>query len=334
MLKSPGKFFQWRRVKLLLILVAAYVVVSVVYYSLPKSIRWGMYVRAPKIDRLLRSSGYRILQGWDDLALFGRDASIELEDSLRSDYSYAGMPAQQLKVFSRVKVLSNRGYQVGYSESMRNPLWVAYRIFDVPDLKKREIGPRPSRFYVDRRTHTQVAHDDYTRSGYDRGHMAPNYGIATRYGREAQVETFLMSNIIPQDPNVNRHLWKDLEKRVADRYGRCFREIWVLTGPVFQGEMDRLESDIPIPSAYYKILVDEHEGELRVLAFVVERRCEPYTRVKKCLVSVDEIEKMTDLDFFPDLPDELEAELESKSASRLWPWIGPWLNYDLSGRTY
>jgi endonuclease G len=331
---SPGQFFRWKRLKILLGVLAVYTIVSVGYYHLPKSVRFGIYVRAPKIDRLLRSSGYKVMQGWDELALLGRDAAVDIETSYRSDYAYAGMPAQRLKVFSRVKMLENRGYVVGYSESMRNPLWVGYRIFDLPDLNKRSVGPRPSRFSVDRRTYTQVAHDDYTRSGYDRGHMAPNYGIATRYGRDAQLETFLMSNIIPQKPGVNRYIWKDLEMRVAKQYGRYFREVWVLTGPVFQGEIRKLESGVPVPSAYYKIIVDEHGGTLRALAFIVERRCEPYSRIKRCLVSIDDIEAMTDLDFFPDLPEDIEVQLEGRAATRLWPWIGHSLNYHLSGKTY
>lgn len=330
MSSSGGKSIYWRGFKGLLVLVTVYVLVTTGYYLLPWSVRHFVYFRAPSVDFTLREHGYRIMQGLDELGWFGRDASVPVGDSFRSDYAYAGYPSQGHKVFGRVKVLENRGYVVGYSESMKNPLWVAYRIFDVPKL---QAGPRESRFSVDRRTITQVAHDDYTHSGYDRGHMAPNYGIATRYGLDAQKETFLMSNVIPQEPTINRHLWKDLEMRVAKQYGRYFREVWVITGPVFQGEVHRLDSGVPIPSAYYKIIVDEHDGELRALAFLVQRRCEPYTRIKTCLVSIDELETLTDLDFFPDLPDEVEAALESQTASRLWPWIGPSIRYHLSGKT-
>ena len=112
-------------------------------------------------------------------------------------------------------------------------------------------------------------------------------------------------------------------------YGRYFGEVWVVTGPVFQGEMKKLDSGVPVPSAYYKIIVDERHGELRALAFVVPRYVPPYTRIKTCLVSIDEIEQLTDIDFFPALPEDIEAELESQRATRFWPWIGSSLRYHL-----
>ena len=319
-----------RSLKIVSGLLAAYVILTVGYYLLPWSIRQAVYVRAPAVDRALRKGGFHILQRCDELALIGRDAEVRIEDSFRGDFAYGEFPAQGMKIFGRVNVLENRGYVAGYSESMRNPLWVTYRIFDIP---KVSYGKRKSRFSVDTRTQAQVSHSDYTGSGYDRGHMAPNYGIATRYGREAQLETFLMSNVIPQNPMVNRHLWKDLEMRVAKRYGRYFGEVWVVTGPVFQGEIKKLDSGIPVPSAYYKVIVDEHHGELRTLAFMVPRHVPPFTRIKTCLISIDELEQLTDLDFFPGLPDDLEAELESKRATRLWPWIMPSLRYHLRSGT-
>jgi len=240
------------------------------------------------------------------------------------EHVYGGWPSQGLKVLDRVKLLENEGYTVGYSESMQNPLWVAYRVFDVPVLESRK---RPSYFRIDHRTSAKVSHNDYRGSGYDRGHMAPNYAISTRYGVDGQRETFLMSNIIPQTPRVNRYLWKDLEHCVARRYGRYFGEVWVITGPVFSEPIGRLDSGIPIPSGYYKILADEAGDTLRVLAFLVERDCPPYTRIASRRVSVDELEELTGLDFFPKLSKAEQAELESRPAGRLWPWLFPSIQY-------
>ncbi len=298
-----------------LILVGLYAVTTIGYYHLPWSFRKNIYKRAPTIDRTLRRNGFNLLQFWDDLAWWGHDAQTQLDISFRGDQIYAGVPI----FLEPLNLLENRGYTVGYSDALKNPRWVAYRIFDVPN---RSSGPRFS-FRIDRRTRTKVRTSDYTHSGFDRGHMAPNYGIATRYGAEAQKETFLMSNIIPQSPHVNRHIWKDLEMRVAKQYGRYFSEVWVITGPIFREHPKQLKSGIPIPSHYYKIIVDENDEQLRVLAFLIEQHCPPYTRIKTRLVSVDEIEKRTGLDFFSNLPLANQSQLEAESATRLWPSLIP-----------
>jgi len=99
-----------------------------------------------------------------------------------------------------VIVLTNAAYLSGYCEARRNPAWVA---FSVGSISIGSTAKRPSKFTTDTRTRS-ATHDDYTGSGFDRGHMAPNYAIGTRYGHEAQRETFLMSNISPQAPDLNR----------------------------------------------------------------------------------------------------------------------------------
>ena len=313
-----------RLFRLLVILTLVYVFGTVGYYFLPWSIRRSAYRNIPLVDRALVQTGFKIVEGWDGLGLWGRDCRTSLSTG-GGEHGYGGTPSQGLKLHDRVKILENESYIVGYSESMKNPLWVAYRVFDVPSL---ESGKRPSRFRTDHRTEAKVSHNDYRGSGYDRGHMAPNFAIATRYGMDGQWETFLMSNIVPQTPLVNRYLWRDLEQRVAHRYGRYFDEVWVITGPVFTEPVRRFGSGVAIPSGYYKILLDEDGDEVRVLAFLVEKYCPPYTRIKSRLVSVDEIEKKTGLNFFPDLPEAAQADLESHPAGRLWPWLMPAIRYD------
>jgi endonuclease G len=230
---------------------------------------------------------------------------------------YGGVPLQTADRHGQIQILNNASYMAGYSDALKNPLWVAYRVFDVPVLNH---GPRPS-FRTDVRTGARVAPGDYRGSGYDRGHMAPNFAIATRYGRPGQRETFLMSNIIPQTPSINRYLWRDLEERIAVRYGRYLGEVWVITGPVFSDPVKRLRSGVAVPSAYYKIVLDEDGDTLRVMAFLVQSRAPPYTRLKSTLVSVDEVERLTGLDFFADLPQGVQGGLESGPAGRFWPWL-------------
>ena len=238
--------------------------------------------------------------------------TTQQEDETRA-YAYAGLPRSA----QPVKVLRNIGYIVGYSEARENPLWIAYRVFRVGNAVSDK---RPDNFSVDGRTSARVRPDAYTRSGYDRGHMAPNYAINTRYGPRAQLQTFLMSNICPQKPNLNRYAWKELEMLVAKRYANELEEVWVICGPIFDQDIEKLASGVEVPDAFYKIIVDERSRKVRVLAFImpqgVARNGEHH--LEKFLTSVDEIERETGLDFLEKLPDDVEDKVEAEKAGRLW----------------
>ncbi|HLP08038.1 MAG TPA: DNA/RNA non-specific endonuclease [Opitutaceae bacterium] len=216
----------------------------------------------------------------------------------------------------RVRVLENRGYVVGYSDALRTPLWAAYRTWD---LERIPVPPeRPDKFAEDARTVARVRPEEYSGSGYDRGHLAPNYAIATHFGAEAQVETFLMSNIVPQKHALNAGLWKDLELRAATSYPARFREVWVMAGPVFGARPAHLRGGVPVPEACWMVLVDEHEGRVRAQAFLFPQDATAEGSLAQYLTSVDRIEALTGLDLVPDLPDAAEAALEAQVASSVW----------------
>ncbi len=214
------------------------------------------------------------------------------------------------------RVLPNTGYVVGYSEKLGNPLWAAYRVWDLPRLP--EPPPRPDAFTPDARTITRVQPQDYSGSGYDRGHLAPNYAIATRLGRAAQEETFLMSNIIPQKHALNAGLWKDLELRAATNYPARFREVWVMAGPVFGANPRRLRGGVAVPESCWMVLLDEHEGRVRTQAFLFPQDAAPDGSLARHLTSIDHIEQATGLDLFPELPDAAEAAIEARIADSVW----------------
>lgn len=237
---------------------------------------------------------------------------------------YAGAPrvAGEGDAIPAGKFLRNTGYLVGYDEELGSPLWAAYRVKDIDPLP--EAAERPERFEIDPRTVARIDADAYTSTSYDRGHLAPNYAIATRYGAEAQRETFRMSNIIPQRHGLNAGLWKQMEMRAATSYPARFGEVWVLAGPVFkQPDPPRLpERSIgvqpAIPEACYMILVDESEGRVRSLAFLFPQEPAAGAEPEDFLTTVDEIERRTGLDFFAELNPDAETELEARRAARVW----------------
>jgi endonuclease G len=214
--------------------------------------------------------------------------------------AYAGQP-----VSSNVSViLTNDAYLVGYSEEDRCPLWVCYTLHST-----KEAAPtRPSTsFKTDKRTMVQVKDSDYTNTGYDRGHMAPSYGIGLCFGTNAQLQTFLMSNVIPQTPELNRGIWKKMEQTAANDWAQERDKIWVITGPVFI-ETNRVNG-IRVPAGSFKIFVDETD-EIEVQAFLMPQNPLEDATFGLYLTSVDEIERQTGLDFFTELPDDIEDEVE------------------------
>ena len=214
-----------------------------------------------------------------------------------------------------IVVLTNIGYLSGYCEARRNPAWVS---FSISSITAGPSGKRLGKFLTDSRTMSRVAHQDYSNSGYDRGHMAPNYAIATRYGHEGQRETFLMSNIAPQSPDLNRIWWRVLEEKEANDFAVRLERVWVVTGPVFAGDVKKLPSGVDVPTTFYRIILDEENGQPRVLAFIAPQTVTGHEPLAQFLTSVREIERQTGLDFYPDLPREVQDRIESVPATKLW----------------
>lgn len=228
---------------------------------------------------------------------------------------YGGTPRVVAPPATTVRVLANTGYLVGYSDGLGNPLWAAYRVMDI-DLQ--DSPPRPDAFTSDLRTAARIEPQVYNGSGYDRGHMAPNYAIATRYGQRAQEETFQMSNISPQRHALNAGVWKQLEHRIATNYAGRFGEIWVLAGPVFGVNPEKLRRRVAVPESFYMIVVDESDGRVRAEAFLFPQDTPATVRMDDYLAAIDEIERRTGLDFLAELPDTAEDALEARRVERAW----------------
>ncbi|HNU69947.1 MAG TPA: DNA/RNA non-specific endonuclease [Myxococcota bacterium] len=298
----------------------------------------GSHAGGPADHHEKASSGETIVRVPDPSAAGGVDTHVERD---RRWQTYGGFPLVT-KDDARYELLDNLGFDAGYSEYRKGPVWVAYRV-DAARLPDR--FPRPRGFATDDRTRARVAHRDYTGTGYDRGHMAPNHAIASRYGREAQLETFLMSNVTPQKPALNRETWRKLEEMEAGKWSQKLEEVWVITGPVFDDERTYLgngEAGIDIPDAFFKVVIDEapfdsrmtvHEysdravapkrgirpwHRPRVLAFIVPQDVDGSEPLTEFLVSVDWIEQKTGLDLMPEVPDDVEEAIESEIADQLW----------------
>ena len=215
-----------------------------------------------------------------------------------------------------VRVLHTPGFVVGYSEARRQPLWVAFRAASVKDGHR--LASRP-RFEIDGRTRARVSSFDYNGVRYDRGHLAPNYLIGKLYGRAAQRATFLMSNIAPQRRRLNQLVWQRLEEAEADVVAPRAGELWVVTGPVFDAQPATLKSGIAVPRAFYRIWLDLRPGGPHAaLAFMVPQDVCGTEPLAQFLVSVDQVEEATGIDFLHELEDAMERTLEAGRATAGW----------------
>lgn len=230
--------------------------------------------------------------------------------------TYMGVPFTQNNFSTLTHVLRNDGYMLAYSEKLANPIWVIYKVTQ----DKEKYGKRPG-FQSDWRSLANISSDDYKHSGYDRGHMAPNYVIASRYGREAQKETFLMTNITPQKPKMNQKIWQRLEEVSAKHFSKKFAEFWVVTGPIFDENPKRLKrANVAIPKAFYKIFIvpaTETSPPLS-LAFIMPQNAKPKASLLNYITSIDEVEKQTGIDFFWKLEDTVENKLEKAQNRQGW----------------
>ena len=217
---------------------------------------------------------------------------------------------------NKITVLDKGDFIIGYDEVRECPVWVVYKVTPDDDY----LAPkRPSHFETDYATVAKVRHEDYTHSGYDRGHLAPNFAIASRYGNTAQIETFKMSNVAPQKPGLNRGLWKELEmlEALKDGYGDHLNTVWLICGCIWDNDKTFVAGKIEIPDAFFKIIIDLVDGEPRVMGFVMPQ-IPPKKYLANYLKSVDEIEFLSHLDVMSELEDAIENDIESKQAEELW----------------
>lgn len=254
----------------------------------------------------------------DGLNLTGRDVVYEYDEEAPSgSVLFAGAPVRTgPDAPPDIRLLDRGEFIIGWSDSLRRPVWCAYH---VTKESLHENLPRPA-FTKDREVPSAPRPDDYAKSGYDRGHMAPNHAIATRYGREDQKLTFRMTNVVPQKPALNRGAWRELEHRIADLWTARYGEIWVVTGCIPSRDGQKVHgTEIDVPSAFYQVITAQDGLDIRVLAVLFPEDTPWNAWVARNIVSVDELEKITGLDFNPELPGFISRPLEAEKPTRLWP---------------
>lgn len=221
-----------------------------------------------------------------------------------------GVPSQILKRYS---------YTTSYNKDTRNPNWVGWAL--TSDHTDGEYARKNHSFTEDadvpepRATYADIREGE---CGYQRGHMCP--AGDNKWAYEAQKDAFLMTNICPQNGNLNQHDWKYLEEECrtwAQKYGK----IYIVAGPIFYGKDYQTvgENRVAVPDAFFKVILrtGSTATDTKAIGFIYTNQT-GHHKMDYYVRSVDEVEEATGYDFFPQLDDSIENVVEKTSDLKEW----------------
>ncbi|QLG45805.1 DNA/RNA non-specific endonuclease [Costertonia aggregata] len=210
-------------------------------------------------------------------------------------------------------IVSHNYYMLSYNEPYEQAEWVAYYL-------KREHLTNDDRkrpyFIEDPKVKTKSADwRNYKGSGYDRGHLCP--AGDRRFSEQAYNETFYTSNISPQNREFNAGVWNRLEMQTrfwAKQHG----ELLVVTGGVLEKGLEEIgEEDVDVPQYFYKVISRGKGNNIKAVGFLM-RNAPSDIFLESFLVPIDVIEKKTGIDFFPNLSDGQQSDLEGSVKKSGW----------------
>jgi endonuclease G, mitochondrial len=197
------------------------------------------------------------------------------------------------KLAVKTRELGYDNFAVMHSGVTMSPLWSAEHLVRFNLLQARGLERRNSFHHEERLPAGERAElQDYAKSGFDRGHMAPNADMPTE---SAQRQCFTLANMIPQDPDNNRHLWEGIESSVRTM-AKNNGDLYVITGPLYLGSnIQRLNGRVLVPTHMFKIVFDPQSN--RGAAYFVKNEQGDEWQV----VSISQLEKLSGINFFPKL---------------------------------
>lgn len=254
----------------------------------------------------------------------GRDQETRLRDC-RPDNRDEGMarvetgeslawPARLTNVPEQV--LRRKAYVLSFNTETLLPNWVAWKLTseETDGPWKRKSAKFHEDFDIDPKY--QVFPSDYNRSGYDRGHMCP--AGDNKWDKEAMRECFLMTNICPQLHSLNSGDWNSLEIQCRD-WARQYGEIYIVCGPIFSKKSNKKigrPRRVTVPVGFFKVILCM-KGSPKAIGFVFKNMPGHHAR-NEYVNTVDDVERIVNMDFFPALPDRIENRVEAKANLDDW----------------
>jgi len=220
------------------------------------------------------------------------------------------------------KILKREGFTVSYNKTSKTPNWVAWHLTKAHTYGRFQRNEQM--FSIDEDVPTPRATDnDYYNSRYDRGHLCP--AGDNKWDKEALRQSFLFTNICPQNHGLNKNAWNDLEIQCRE-WARQYGAIDIVCGPIYRNVKDYKSppaslktigrNKVWVPDAFFKVILCR-KGQPKALAFIYENRGGTQ-RMEDCLTTVDEVERLTGIDFYPALADNIENKVEAESNYNEW----------------
>ena len=212
-------------------------------------------------------------------------------------------------------ILRHDGFVVSYDADAKIPKWVAYELTAEEtngDAERDELIFKMDPSY----NRTQAMREDYFDSGWTKGHMACAGDF--KWDSDAMEETFYLTNICPQDEELNKGDWNYLERQVR-AWARKYGMVWVVCGPIIgknrYGTIG--ERQVVVPDSFFKAVLAPGRNGYQSIAFVMDNDAKRYY-LDKCSMSVNELEKRLGFDFFKALPDDVEESVEGQYRPSDW----------------
>lgn len=216
------------------------------------------------------------------------------------------------------QLIAHRGYTLSFNDKTNCPNWVAW------ELTNDEVDASATRRSDDFRGDPNVPSQhrvegwDYKSSGFDRGHMCPAADM--KWSEEAMSDCFYMTNICPQVPVLNQQWWEHLE-RACRRWARQEGCVYVCCGPIFadgkKAQYIGKDVEVRVPDGFFKVVLSLNPGKEKAIGFIYNNTTERQT-MESAAISVDAVEELTGMNFFPTLEEGLEQKLESTFNLRKW----------------
>ena len=214
------------------------------------------------------------------------------------------------------QILHRRGYTVSYNQTTKTPNWVAWHLTAAHTRGRIQREQEVFTEDEDIAPGLRATDNDYYNSRYDRGHMCP--AGDNKWDALAMTQSFLFTNICPQNHGLNKYEWNDLEMLCRD-WARKYGAVDIVCGPLFSdgGSQKTIgRNKVWVPDAFFKVVLCR-QGAAKAIGFIYRNEGRKQSMVD-AVCSVDEVERLTKMDFFPALDDKTETKIEATASLSDW----------------